>query len=71
MKENLGAVAVAAEQFTKERDYWLKKLSGEWVKGRFPYDNKKGAAVEEGKENGNGFPDFRFPGPGICGAVEN
>ncbi len=49
MKENLGAVAVAAEQFTKERDYWLKKLSGEWVKGRFPYDNKKGAAVEEGK----------------------
>lgn len=30
--------AVAAGQKNKERDYWLNKLSGEWVKSHFPYD---------------------------------
>jgi amino acid adenylation domain-containing protein len=30
--------AVAAGQKSKEKDYWLNKLSGEWVKSYFPYD---------------------------------
>ncbi|MCP5105931.1 MAG: amino acid adenylation domain-containing protein [bacterium] len=28
----------AAGRNVKERDYWLNTLSGEWVKGAFPYD---------------------------------
>ena len=30
--------AIAASQKNKERDYWLKKLSGELVKCYFPHD---------------------------------
>jgi len=34
--------AIAANQNVDERDYWLNKLSGDFVKSRFPYDyNKK------------------------------
>ncbi|UCH96446.1 MAG: AMP-binding protein, partial [Candidatus Aminicenantes bacterium] len=32
--------AAAAGQFSKEKNYWLKKLSGELEKTNFPYDNK-------------------------------
>ncbi len=32
-------VSVSAAQNIKERDYWLNKLSGEWEKNVFPYDN--------------------------------
>jgi amino acid adenylation domain-containing protein len=34
----------AASQYTKERDYWLKKLSGELTKSSFPYDHKRTSA---------------------------
>jgi len=32
--------AAAAGQFSKEKNYWLKKLSGELEKTNFPYDNR-------------------------------
>jgi amino acid adenylation domain-containing protein/non-ribosomal peptide synthase protein (TIGR01720 family) len=32
---------IAANQNMKERDYWLEKLSGEFEKTIFPYDNRK------------------------------
>jgi amino acid adenylation domain-containing protein len=35
-------IAVAASEFSKEREYWLDKLSGEWEISRFPYDNRRG-----------------------------
>ncbi|MCP4153755.1 MAG: hypothetical protein GY757_38875, partial [bacterium] len=41
-----GKVAVAANQFTQERDYWLNKLSGDLIKNRFTYDFPKA----EGRE---------------------
>ncbi|MCK4258834.1 MAG: amino acid adenylation domain-containing protein, partial [Halanaerobiales bacterium] len=37
-----GKIIAAANQKTKERDYWLNKLSGELVKTSFPTDYKKG-----------------------------
>lgn len=40
--------AVAASQFTRERDYWLKQLSGEIVKTCFPY-SFPGASPGPGK----------------------
>ena len=33
--------AIAANQNVNERNYWLNKLSGGFVKSRFPYDYKK------------------------------
>ncbi len=38
--KSMDQLAVAAGRKTKERDYWLRKLSGEWAKSHFPYDNK-------------------------------
>ena len=35
--------AIAASQSFREREYWLKKLSGELIKSCFPYDNKESA----------------------------
>jgi amino acid adenylation domain-containing protein/non-ribosomal peptide synthase protein (TIGR01720 family) len=32
-------LVIAANQKSKEREYWLNKLSGELVKSTFPYDN--------------------------------
>ncbi len=32
---------IVAHQYIKERDYWLDKLSGEWVKSSFSYDYRK------------------------------
>ncbi len=34
-------VAIAASQFVKEREYWLKKLAGNLVKSSFPIDKKR------------------------------
>jgi amino acid adenylation domain-containing protein len=34
-------VVVAAHQKTREKEYWLSKLSAEFVKTSFPYDRKK------------------------------
>lgn len=37
-KNDLGEVAAAASQFSRERKYWLNKLSGELVKTGFPFN---------------------------------
>ncbi|MGD2087798.1 MAG: amino acid adenylation domain-containing protein [Candidatus Aminicenantes bacterium] len=37
--EKVEKIAFATSQNFKERDYWLKKLSGELLKSVFPYDN--------------------------------
>ncbi|MGD2085545.1 MAG: amino acid adenylation domain-containing protein [Candidatus Aminicenantes bacterium] len=39
-KDYNGEIKIAAGQFTKEEDYWLKQLSGDLVVSRFPYDKK-------------------------------
>jgi amino acid adenylation domain-containing protein len=36
-----GKAAIAADQYSRERDYWLKKFSGDWQKTFFPYDQLK------------------------------
>ncbi|MCP4218965.1 MAG: hypothetical protein GY765_30305, partial [bacterium] len=38
---NHGDVVVAATKNIKERDYWLKKLAGEFQKSHLPYSFKK------------------------------
>jgi amino acid adenylation domain-containing protein len=38
IKRDFSQVQIAANQNIKERDYWLKKLSGEQVRTAFPYD---------------------------------
>ncbi len=35
-----GEIVAAASHHTKEREYWVKKLSGELVRASFPYDRK-------------------------------
>jgi amino acid adenylation domain-containing protein len=37
-RKSIESMKVAGGQHRKERDYWLNKLSGEWVKGSFPTD---------------------------------
>jgi amino acid adenylation domain-containing protein len=49
--------AVSVSKKNKERDYWLYKLSGDLVKSRFPYDNKKTEAKERRLES----IEFTFP----------
>jgi amino acid adenylation domain-containing protein/non-ribosomal peptide synthase protein (TIGR01720 family)/FkbM family methyltransferase len=34
-------ITIAASQSVREKEYWLKKLSGDLVKSSFPMDNKK------------------------------
>ncbi|MFC2145873.1 amino acid adenylation domain-containing protein [Acidobacteriota bacterium] len=46
-----GEIAIFANQRAKERDYWLNRLAGEWVKPYFPYDNKR--------ESGQTDPDMK------------
>lgn len=41
-----GEIAVISHQFSKEENYWLKKLSGELVKSVFPYDY---SSIEQAK----------------------
>jgi amino acid adenylation domain-containing protein len=50
-------MAAAASQYYKERDYWLKKLSGELVKTTFPIDLKA-----PGKKRKIEAVPLRFPG---------
>jgi len=44
MREFSGKMALAASRYGKEKDYWLNKLSGEWAKSSFPYDQSKTSA---------------------------
>jgi tyrocidine synthetase III len=39
-------LTIAASQSFKEREYWLKKLSGEIVKSNFPYDYKLASLID-------------------------
>ncbi len=39
-----GNVIIAARQSEKEREFWLNKLAGEWVKSRFPVDRLEAGA---------------------------
>ena len=50
--------AVAAEKFTKERDYWLNRLSGNLGKSFFPYDFKRKIPFERQMET----MKFQFTG---------
>ena len=44
MSENIPVdkdrLAIAANQKTAQKEYWLKKLAGDFRKSRFPYDNQ-------------------------------
>jgi amino acid adenylation domain-containing protein len=46
-KKHLFQLRIAAEKKTKEKDYWLKKLSGEIVKSSFPTCCKKEGAADQ------------------------
>lgn len=48
---------IAANQKLKERDYWLQKLSGEWVKSYFHYD--RFIVKSDASENGYAAADAR------------
>ena len=34
-------LSVSSRQHIEERDYWLARMSGEWIKSAFPYDDKE------------------------------
>ncbi|MFC2145777.1 amino acid adenylation domain-containing protein [Acidobacteriota bacterium] len=44
-------IAALASQYTKERDYWLNKLSGEIYRSSFPYDFKRVDSKEFSKSS--------------------
>ena len=54
-------VKVAANRNIKERDYWLKKLSGEIEKSYFPYDKEQTGQAEQTGPSLANVP-FGFPG---------
>ena len=51
-------LAVAASQNIKEREYWLKKLSGDLEKSYFPYDHQKKVLNDSKKD----AVTFRYTG---------
>jgi amino acid adenylation domain-containing protein len=62
-RDFLKEVAAAGDHKNKERDYWLKKLSGDLVKCHFPYDrplHKKGENENRIDEAGFVFPGDLF-----------
>jgi len=52
----------AAGQNVRDRDYWLDKLSGEWVKSTFPHDHQKGDVLDSTKFLSFQFQDDSFSG---------
>ncbi|MCP4153326.1 MAG: hypothetical protein GY757_36690, partial [bacterium] len=52
----------ASVQNIKEKNYWTAKLSGEWQKNHFPYDNQK---AQTGKEavGTSGISKITLPEP--------
>ncbi|HLP62580.1 MAG TPA: amino acid adenylation domain-containing protein, partial [Candidatus Deferrimicrobium sp.] len=50
-KKTLDQLSVAASQRVKEKEYWLRKLSGFQQKSRFPLDYTRKSAVEYRLEN--------------------
>ncbi|UCH93630.1 MAG: amino acid adenylation domain-containing protein, partial [Candidatus Aminicenantes bacterium] len=53
-------IALAANQNIKERDYWLNRLSGDFVKSNFPYDFK----VNDDNKTNQGMGEVRLECPG-------
>jgi len=54
-----GEVAFAAKQFEKERDYWIKKLSGNPGRVDIPFDYPGNYSIEEKLTD---IVEIRFPG---------
>ncbi len=52
----------ASAQNIKEKNYWTAKISGEWQKNHFPYDNQK---AQTGKEavGTSGISKITLPEP--------
>jgi tyrocidine synthetase-3 len=67
-KEQLLRLRIAAEKKTKERDFWLDRLSGEWVKSSFPahYNYKREGTEAYAKAN----VSFKFPDELSSGLLE-
>ncbi len=63
-QSNSSDVALAANQSVKEREYWLKKLSGNLTKSLFPYDNSRSIDPQlQKQERKTGTEDIGFPPP--------
>jgi len=56
-----GEHAFIASEFTRERAYWLNKLSGDWEKSFFPYDYKRTTQVKKEHKKNIGIVTFQFP----------
>lgn len=52
---------IAADQYTKEKDYWLRKLSGAWNRSCFPYDFRTESGGFQPDEVRFVIPDSYFP----------
>ena len=52
-RDFLKEIAFNAGQYAKEKEYWLNKLSGRFVRSSFPYDFHK---MEEGQKDEIGHP---------------
>jgi amino acid adenylation domain-containing protein len=63
VKKNInltGGKMFVAGQYSKERDFWMDKLSGELLKTSFPYDYK--GKVNDWGEQGKDTENFKYTG---------
>ncbi|MCP4214101.1 MAG: amino acid adenylation domain-containing protein [bacterium] len=51
IRKDIDRLIIAAEDFKKEKDYWLKNLEGEIIAGAFPYDYKDDSKSPEREQN--------------------
>ncbi|UCH95359.1 MAG: AMP-binding protein, partial [Candidatus Aminicenantes bacterium] len=68
-----GKLAVWANQRVKEREFWLNKLAGEWVKSHFPYDYKKKEELSHANVKGRKAVEaakFQFTGELFTGLMQ-
>ena len=59
-RDNTSEISIAARKYAREGNYWLNKLSGQWVKSIFPYELIKtgpGTGEQESHE------EITFPFP--------
>ncbi len=66
-REYSGKIAIAANQYLKEKEYWLKQLAGDLVKTAFPYTYKRGGV---GGAADFGVEHFEFPPPLAAGLMK-
>ncbi|HLP49162.1 MAG TPA: amino acid adenylation domain-containing protein, partial [Candidatus Kapabacteria bacterium] len=59
-KRTLENLRIAAHQHIDERNFWLQKLSGEWVKSHFPYDRNIKDVCFENSEGAEPVVCFEF-----------